>query len=276
MADVSEKIVNQIKYLRRYARALTGSQRSGDTYVRICLEAVLQEPESLRSDTDTRLQLFTLFHRAWDKIARPHDSLSAADRESLSDLSVEARLKALPPAERQILLLTTLEGFTVHDAAEILGIAEAEARKLLATAWETVNKQLATRVLVIEDEPVIALDIANLVRDMGHSVVGIAASSGEAVAFARDKSPGLVLADIELGAGGSGLNAVAEILQFTDVPVIFVTAYPERLLTGERPEPTFLVTKPFEPDTLKVAISQALSVHPSASAAAPEPARRLG
>jgi len=153
---------------------------------------------------------------------------------------------------------------------------KAEARALLATAWEIVNKQLATRVLVIEDEPVIALDIANLVRDMGHSVVGIAASRAEAVVLAREKSPGLVLADIELGAGGSGLNAVAEILQFSDVPVIFVTAYPERLLTGERPEPTFLVTKPFEPDTLKVAISQALSVHPTTEPASAEPARQHG
>lgn len=276
MADVSEKIVNQIKYLRRYARALTGSQKSGDTYVRVCLEAALHEPELLDPDRDMRLQLFTLFHRAWDKLARPDHNLTDADRESLADLSVEARLQALPPAERQILLLTTLEGFTIPDAAQILGVTQAQARALLALAWETVNKQLATRVLVIEDEPVIALDIANLVRDMGHTIVGIASSRAEAVVLAREKSPGLVLADIELGAGGSGLNAVAEILQFSDVPVIFVTAYPERLLTGERPEPTFLVTKPFEPDTLKVAISQALSVHPTAEPATEPRARQLG
>jgi hypothetical protein len=40
--------------------------------------------------------------------------------------------------------------------------------------------------------------------------------------------------------------------------VIFITAYPERLLTGERPEPTFLITKPFQPEIVKAVISQAL------------------
>jgi CheY-like chemotaxis protein len=143
-----------------------------------------------------------------------------------------------------------------------------EAGDLLARAWEHVNRQLATTVLVIEDEPIIALDIAGIVRDLGHSVVGIASSQSEAVAMARVKHPGLVLADIHLGEGGSGLSAVNEILKSIEVPVIFVTAYPERLLTGERPEPTYLVTKPFEPDTLKATIFQALSLAASPAAEA--------
>ena len=62
-------------------------------------------------------------------------------------------------------------------------------------------------------------------------------------------------------AGGSGITAVTDILRMSSVPVIFVTAYPERLLTGERPEPAFLITKPFEPETLDVAISQALAAY---------------
>ena len=183
----------------------------------------------------------------------------ALDPGELTDLTVESRLQALPPAERQALLLTTLEGFSVEQAAEILKVPEATASALVADAWSMVNQQMATTILIIEDEPVIALDIAGLVNDMGHSVVGVAASQSEAVQIARKAQPGLVLADIDLGAGGSGLTAVKSILQSMTVPVIFVTAYPERLLTGERPEPTYLVTKPFEPDTLKVTISQALS-----------------
>jgi hypothetical protein len=55
---------------------------------------------------------------------------------------------------------------------------------------------------------------------------------------------------------------VKDILQRYDVPVIFITAFPERLLTGERPEPTFLITKPFQPETVKAAIGQALFFHP--------------
>jgi hypothetical protein len=51
-------------------------------------------------------------------------------------------------------------------------------------------------------------------------------------------------------------------------PVIFITAYPERLLTGERPEPAFLITKPFQPETVKAAIGQALFFHVSRPVAA--------
>lgn len=54
----------------------------------------------------------------------------------------------------------------------------------------------------------------------------------------------------------------------TTLPVIFITAFPERLLTGERPEPTFLVTKPFNPDMVKALISQALFFNESSRVAA--------
>ena len=256
MPDVSDKIVENLRFLRRYARALLGSQHTGDTYVRICLEALLQEPDRIAVTDDVRLKLFHLFHDVWSR-AGVHDKEEGEGQPH--DLSVEARLQALPVSERQILLLTTLEGFSVQDAAHILGLSHEQGSDLLGSAWSTVNEQMATSILVIEDEPVIALDIVGLVRDMGHSVVGIAASQVEAVRLAQKSQPGLVLADIDLGPGGSGLTAVKEILDSMKVPVIFVTAYPERLLTGERPEPTYLVTKPFEPDTLKVTISQALS-----------------
>ncbi|WP_374650922.1 response regulator [Dongia sp.] len=247
----SDEIVHNLKYVRRYARALMGSQESGDLYVRVCLEALLAEPDVLPAGADVKRGLFRLFHAISNRNLEPG--------EELVDLSVEARLRALPASERQILLLTSLEGFSIADAAVILDTPLAGAEALLVDAWATVNRQIATTILVIEDEPVIALDIASLVTDLGHKVVGVAASQAEAVAIFKRTQPGLVLADIDLGAGGSGIAAVTEILRMSSVPVIFVTAYPERLLTGGRPEPTYLVTKPFEPDTLKVTISQALS-----------------
>jgi DNA-directed RNA polymerase specialized sigma24 family protein/CheY-like chemotaxis protein len=261
VADNSDEIISNIRYLRRYARALVGSQQAGDQYVRVCLEALLAEPDRLPAGGDVRLSLFRLFHQAWNRTGAAVQSSETADGDggNLVDLSVEARLQALPAPERQALLLTSLEGFSATETAQILNLSEAATKQLLASAWAAVNQQVATTILVIEDEPVIALDIAALVADLGHKVVGIATSQKEAIGMARDFQPGLILADIDLGAGGSGLVAVTEILQSATVPVIFVTAYPERLLTGERPEPTYLVTKPFESDTLKVTISQALS-----------------
>lgn len=257
--NVSEQVLVNVKYLRRYARALLGSQQSGDNYVRLCLETLLQQQDALLSSGNVKFQLFKLFHDVWDRV-----NLSMGETEDSSllakDFSIKARLEAMPPQERQILLLTALEGFTPAEAGDILGISRTQAEGLLAKAWATVSEQISTSVLVIEDEPVIAYDISGLVGEMGHTVVGTAADQGEAITLARRKRPGLVLADIDLGSGGSGLIAVQEILQSLDIPVIFITAYPERLLTGERPEPAYLVTKPFEPDTLRVTISQALSL----------------
>lgn len=254
MADLAHEIAVRLPYLRRYARALTGSQARGDEYIRVCLEVLVEEPHRISLGEDMRLQLYRLFHDIWLPIARVQPTPVTPTGRSIA-----ARLEALPPRERQVLLLTALEGFPVDDAASVMRISPQEAASLLETAWTEVNRQLATTVLVIEDESVIAIDIAGIVRELGHTVVGIAGSEREAVSIARAKKPGLVLADINLGAGGSGIDAVGKILQSMTVPVIFVTAFPERLLTGDRPEPTYLVTKPFEPDTLKATISQALS-----------------
>jgi CheY-like chemotaxis protein/DNA-directed RNA polymerase specialized sigma24 family protein len=254
MADLAQEIAVRLPYLRRYARALTGSQSRGDDYIRVCLEVLVEEPGRISGDEDLRTQLYRLFHDVWLPIAELQPQPGAA-----SGRSIVARLEALPPRERQILLLTALEGFPIDAAAGVMRIQMEEATSLLQRAWAEVNQQLATTVLVIEDESVIAIDIAGIVRELGHTVIGIAGSEREAVAMARAKKPGLVLADINLGAGGSGIDAVGKILQSMTVPVIFVTAFPERLLTGQRPEPTYLVTKPFEPDTLKATISQALA-----------------
>jgi CheY-like chemotaxis protein len=250
----SDEIINSIKYLRRYARALTGAQESGDLYVRACLEAILADRDLLSAGSDVKREIFRLFHQVARGTLVDH---GASGRPR--DLTVDARLQALPRSEREILLLTSIERFLRTDAAYILDLSDAESDQLLAAAWKAVNEQMATTVVIIEDEPIIALDIAALVTDLGHEVVASVASQSEAVAVTKSLRPGLILADIDLGAGGSGLAAVREILRGFQVPVIFVTAYPERLLTGERPEPTFLVTKPFDIDTLKVTISQALS-----------------
>jgi len=254
MADLAQEIAVRLPYLRRYARALTGSQSRGDDYIRICLEVLVEEPSRVSAEDDLRMQLYRLFHDIWLPIAELQPQPGVAKGRS-----IVARLEALPPRERQILLLTALEGFPIDAAAGVMRIELDEATGLLQRAWAEVNQQLATTVLVIEDESVIAIDIAGIVRELGHTVIGIAGSEREAVEMARAKKPGLVLADINLGAGGSGIDAVGKILQSITVPVIFVTAFPERLLTGQRPEPTYLVTKPFEPDTLKATISQALA-----------------
>ena len=169
-----------------------------------------------------------------------------------------SRIAAMPARQRQLLLLTALENFPVADAAAVTGIASDVAEAELAEAYACLDRELHTSVLIIEDEPLIAMDLEHLVQDLGHSVTALAATYGEAVAAVARERPGLVLADIQLADGSSGIDAVADIQAEIDVPVIFITAFPERLLTGERVEPAFLITKPFRPAAVRATIAQAL------------------
>ncbi|MFL6576263.1 MAG: response regulator, partial [Povalibacter sp.] len=156
------------------------------------------------------------------------------------------------------LLLTAMEGFNQTETSKILNVTEDQVREMTGKAVREISAQPTIKVLIIEDEPIISLDLQSIVREMGHNVVATATTRDEAVREARRTEPGLVLADIKLADGSSGIDAVRQILSEVEVPIVFITAYPERLLTGERPEPTFLVTKPFVPETVRVAISQAL------------------
>jgi CheY-like chemotaxis protein len=159
---------------------------------------------------------------------------------------------------RQAFLLSAVEGFSAPDIASILGIDEGEVMELIDQAGREIAAQVATDVLVIEDEPMIAMDLESIVEGLGHTVMAVARTHAEAVRAIAKEKPGLVLADIQLADGSSGLDAVNEMLGSFQVPVIFITAYPDRLLTGERPEPAFLITKPYQPDTVKAIVSQAL------------------
>ena len=251
---MSEAISRALPFLRRYARAVTGSQKRGDEWVRLCAEVAMQQPDLVAKTEDTKLGVFTLFHR----LQQPFGGLEDAGGENSVSGRLKESLTDMAPLQRQVLLLTVLEGFTVADAARILGIETEAAERSLDEARRELQRVAAVRVLVIEDEAVIALDVADIVRNAGHQVVGIAATEKTAVELAKQHSPHLVLADIQLRGGDSGIAAVNQIMRSMNVPVIFVTGYPERLLTGKQVEPAFVISKPFDPDLLRAAIAQAL------------------
>jgi CheY-like chemotaxis protein len=264
---MSQTLAPHLPYLRRYARALCGSQASGDTYVRAALSALLAGDQTLVEGVPPRVGLYRVFHAIWSSASGRVDD-PALRTEAKQPGTPEARLKSLDSNKRAALLLTAVEAFSLEEAAFILDETSEEVERAIINAQQTIDRELASRVLIIEDEPIIALDLENLVTELGHKVVGTAATRDEAVAKALAERPGLVLADINLGEGGSGIDAVAEILNSFDIPVIFITAYPEKLLTGERPEPTYLIAKPFLPETVQATVGQALFFHPSAKKAA--------
>lgn len=263
--SLSTRVAPHLPFLRRYARAVTGTQKSGDAYVAAALETLIADVGSFPETSSDRVSVYKLF-------ASLYGSTQIDVPETESPYAWEQRastnLAMLPSQARQAFLLTSVEGFSHAETAEILSVPTDRIDDLLTEAAEGISRQIATEIMIIEDEPLIAMDIEHIVQELGHQVTGIARTHKEAVELFNRTQPKMVLADIQLADGSSGIDAVKDILQANDIPVIFITAFPERLLTGERPEPTFLITKPFNPEMVKALISQALFFDQTVDAAA--------
>lgn len=252
--DFATSVAANVPFLRRYARALTGNQDSGDRYAAATLEAILLDDSAVKATENAKIGLFRAFHMVWSSAGAPVD-------EADSRLSARAqdRMAMLTPNTREALLLHAIEGFSTAEIGTIMDVETDEAVQLIDIARREMDRAIAGRIMVIEDEAIIAMDIVSIVQEMGHSVTGIARTRTEAVKLATANPPDLILADIQLADNSSGIDAVNDILaKFDDIPVIFITAFPERLLTGSRPEPAFLITKPFSEDQVTSAVSQAM------------------
>ena len=226
---------------------------AGDAYVAATLETLVSEPDTIGAAGNVKVELFKVFTRIWNSL-----SVNGRSEQIQRDLPAEVRIGQITPLPRQAFLLSCLEGFGEEEVGSILGVDTEEVRELVDEAGRELAADMATDILIIEDEPLIAMDLEALVEGLGHNVTGVARTRTEAVKLAGSKRPGLILADIQLADGSSGLDAVNDLLKAFEVPVIFITAYPERFLTGERPEPAFLIAKPFQPANVSAVISQAL------------------
>ena len=252
--DLSSLIGPHLPYLRRYARALTGSQSSGDTYALAALEAIIEDDAIFDTGIAPRVALFRIFNSIWRSTGAP-----VTDSESGLARAAQAHLARLTPDTREALLLHTIEEFSADDIATIMQIDRADVDHLIAVARAEMEDSVAGRILIIEDEAIIALDLQSIVADMGHAIIGVARTAEGAVRLAGAERPDLILADIQLADNSSGIDAVRDILAaHGTLPVIFITAFPERLLTGERPEPAFLISKPYREDQVRSAVSQAM------------------
>jgi CheY-like chemotaxis protein len=255
----AKAVAQYLPFLRRYARALTGNQASGDAYVAATLEALIADPAVIEESKGPRVALYRLFTKIWNSI-----SVNGSQGAGETALPGEQKLAGITPLPRQAFLLVALEGFAEPDAARILDIDVMTLRGLVEESGRELAAEIATDVLIIEDDTFIAMELETLVESLGHRVLGVARTHAEAIALTKKKKPGLILADIQLADGSSGLDAVNDLLKTFQVPVIFITAYPERFLTGERPEPAFLIAKPFQPATVSAIASQALFFERSA------------
>ena len=253
-SGLTAAIGTNIPYLRRYGRALTGSQHSGDRFATATLEALLEDLAVMKASDDPKVALFHAFHLVWSSAGAP-----LGEPDSAMSARAQAHMAQLTPNSREALLLHVIEGFSHQQIGAIMELDAGEAAYLIGVATAEMENSVGGKVLVIEDEAIIAMDIGDIVQGIGHSVTGTARTRAEAVALALRNRPDLILADIQLADNSSGIDAVNDILaRFKDIPVIFITAFPERLLTGDRPEPAFLITKPFSEDQVRSAVSQAM------------------
>jgi CheY-like chemotaxis protein/DNA-directed RNA polymerase specialized sigma24 family protein len=256
LMSIATHISRDLPYLRRYARAVTGSQLSGDTLVKKVLETVIADSQHIDSTAYSKTGLYKSLHKVMGSAPLPHDNIDTP--ASSIEQNVQAHLALVTPESRLALLLTTLEDFSAEDTAEILSVTPGQVDDLVAAAVAEIAAATKTSVLIIEDEPLITMQLEALVKEIGHSVCDTPTTLTEAMDSVSRHQPGLILADIQLADGSSGVDAIKLILEKFEVPVIFITAFPERLLTGERSEPTYLITKPFLESSVKAAIGQAM------------------
>jgi DNA-directed RNA polymerase specialized sigma24 family protein/CheY-like chemotaxis protein len=249
--SLAESIAPHVPHLRRFARLLTGSQAAGDAAVERVLQAVAADP-AIFPHLAPRLGLYQCF---LSTLTRRYRNWGPAPG-LLGDTAVRS-LAALTPEGRQAFFLVSVEGFSTQETAQILDVSQRRVEALLKESGKEISRQIATDVLVIEDEPLIALDLKSMLEDLGHRVA-IARTHQDALIAAKVRKPGLVIADIRLADGSSGLDAVNDLLRSFVMPVVFVTAFPERLATGRGPEPTFLIRKPFREEALRAIVSQVL------------------
>ncbi|PUB14920.1 response regulator [Yoonia sediminilitoris] len=252
-ANLSDLIAAELPYLRRYTRALTGSQARGDQYTIATLEAILKDRTAFENGDPTKVNLFKCFHAIWvtsgQQLADSDDALRSRAQGLLAKLTANSR---------EALLLRTIEDFSIDHISKIIQIDVEEVRRLISVANAELATSVQGRVLIIEDEPIIAADLTAIVAGLGHEVIGVARTHKEAVEMGGDGNADLILSDIQLADNSSGIDAVHDLLGIMDVPVIFITAFPERLLTGDKPEPAFLISKPFHEAQVQSAVSQAM------------------
>ena len=254
-ADIATTVAQQLPYLRRYARALTGSQGTGDRYAEAALMAILEDRSTWDVSLPAKAALFRVFNMIWASSGSPVEEGESGGLHARA----QAHLRRLTPNTREALLLHTIEEFGYDDIGAIMGIPTSEARDFVEIAEREMQDSVTGKVLVIEDEAIIAMDIQSIVADMGHAITGVARTRQMAFDVGRRERPDLILADIQLADNSSGIDAVNDLLKhFGDIPVIFITAFPERLLTGDKPEPAFLISKPYTEEQVRSAVSQAM------------------
>lgn len=256
----SPELMDNLPRLRRYARAITGSRGLGDELVISTMRR--WEKTTVKTTGDALLDMFGLL-AATCRLHVRNDMVRRG--KSLHGVPAgEPGFAGLSLSQRQAFLLVALEQFDHKQAARILRLTPDEFETQLSAARREVSANFNARVLIIEDDGFVAADLVAIMSGMGHRVVGVARTRKEAIGLAQAGDPELILCDINLADGSSGIAAANDIMHRVRCKVVFITSHPERLLTGAREEPAFLIRKPYTVEQVGAISSQALFVQDEA------------
>lgn len=259
MVASAQVLERNLRALRRYASILTGSKATGDELILMCLERIAETEEHKEPGFD-RVDLFRHFHDVVSDVGYCYDASSWQDLHR-DETQVLRRLAALADLDRGILLLRKIEWLSYDEIADIVRLPLDDIVPRLVDASKTMRELEHHSVLIIEDEFLIARDLWRIVEDMGHSVCGVAGNADVAITLAASEKPTLVLADLRLADGQfSGIDAARMITSSADIPIVFVTAYPEQAARTFASDP-YIVRKPFHPATIAAAVNCALAQH---------------
>lgn len=241
--NVEQAPHDAIKLFRRFARVLSGSQSVGDAVIDATLRTPFPEPSQRLDGTDLGLRTIIA-----QRLINVWAETSNHDPDGV---------RRTPP-HHVAFLLRTLEGFSTIQVAEAIGMTPEETKYLIDRAAAEISNQLTANVLIVEDDSILAAELAMYVEKLGHHLIGSARTRDEAIHLTQTLKPQLIIADVELADGSSGIDVVRHINEQQLTPVIFITGHSEQVLTGAPGEPTFLLSKPYNPEELAALISQAL------------------
>src|SRR3569623_3737885 len=183
--SIGAEVAAHLPFLRRYARALTGSQSTGDAFVKATLEAALADEDLAQSLKGGRVPLYAAFNKLWASAYM--EVAEEVDGHGLHEAAAQSQLRKITPLNRQALLLTTVEDFTPAEAAEIMGVSQDDVATLVQEAVDEIEREPTTSVLIIEDEPLISMQLEDLVRSLGHDICGTAATRPQAQEVVKEK-----------------------------------------------------------------------------------------
>jgi CheY-like chemotaxis protein len=254
MSVSPEQLTQTLPYLRRYARALTGSTSGGDDLVAIVLRSVMENGGAAAA-ADDALTLYAMLNRAFDgREGKPEVEAGAHP--------IERALAGLPELQRRLFLLVNVEELAPLDAAVVLDLRPQQANDLLDAAQDAMRAALIANILIVEDDAIIAFDLAETVRGMGHQVCGTAATMDAALAAAQASQPSLALMDLRLAHGDSGITTAQALRRRSDLPIIFVTAFGDELTRRGLAHLGPVIQKPFTREQIERAITQAVFATP--------------